>query len=177
MRILRAEHVYNAPLSMSDDERRVRGIVATVDEIAAVPLAARAAVLHRNEFAGGALAPADLPAGTLDAETVAYVNGSRWVADCPTPGCDAALVVSPDDPRFLCPICWQGYYPVAFPSDDDVAAIEDALLARPAPQTRNWIPGETVAELREETAANVAANPIAPPVPAETVIRRMRGGR
>lgn len=79
--------------------------------------------------------------------TVATVNHGRWVADCPT--CLAAQVVDPADPRFWCPLCQPaGWRPITFP--DDVHAIADLLLQRPAPQTRNWIPGESLDQLAAE---------------------------
>jgi hypothetical protein len=52
-----------------------------------------------------------------------------------------------------CPLCGnratgRRWRPVAYP--DDFEAIEAALRARPDPTTRNWTPGETVADLLDE---------------------------
>jgi hypothetical protein len=38
------------------------------------------------------------------------------------------------------------------PPDDERQAIEAALRVRPDPTTRNWLPGETVADLLRENA-------------------------
>lgn len=84
---------------------------------------------------------------------VARVNHNRWIADCPD--CAGAVDVWRDGPHLMiCPNCLNAraghlWRRVALPAD--AAAIEDALMDRPIPQTRNW-EGETVAELRAETA-------------------------
>jgi hypothetical protein len=85
------------------------------------------------------------------AVTDAYVNQSRWVADCPF--CPSAQIVSPTDPRFFCPECYNAavagaYVHVVFPGDID--QIEALLDQRPDPVTRNWLPAETVTDLAAE---------------------------
>lgn len=81
-------------------------------------------------------------------EVQAVVNHSRWIAECPTDGCNGAYYFNPDDPRFWCVYCDTGWHRVVMPDDRD--DIERALLERPAPQTRNWTPPETVGFLLEE---------------------------
>jgi hypothetical protein len=82
---------------------------------------------------------------------VARVNHNRWIADCPD--CDGAVDVWRDGPTaMLCPGCLNAvvghrWRPVAMPGD--VAGIEDALMDRALPATRNWI-GETPTMLRAE---------------------------
>lgn len=83
---------------------------------------------------------------------VARINHNRWIADCPD--CASAVDVWRDGPYLMiCPNCLNavaGYLwrRVALP--EDVAAIEDALMDRPIPATRNWEAGESVADLRAE---------------------------
>lgn len=82
---------------------------------------------------------------------IAYVNHGRWVADCPT-GCGGAMLVEPDMP-FVCGNCFNAelhgkWRAVLWP--DDKAGIETELEKRPLPHTANWLPGETVADLRRE---------------------------
>lgn len=137
MRILRAEHLYVAPL----DQPSLLG----------QPLAALPALMIVNPFEGRPMLVDEQPTRKLRKRATAYVNHGRWVARCPTEGCGSSLVVSPADPRLLCPTCWKGYYPVDFP--DDVDAIEAALGERPGELNRNWEPGETVQDLIAENAA------------------------
>jgi len=92
-------------------------------------------------------------------EVTAYINHGRWVVDCPDIACNSALVVSTANPVFLCPDCLNDqlngakWAAVVFP--DDRLAIEKMLLYRPASnpahaQSRNWLPAETLADLRKE---------------------------
>lgn len=75
--------------------------------------------------------------------TFAYVNHGRWVADCGRRPCPEAHRVKPGD-GFECRNCgWFG--PVEFP--DDQKDIELVLAKRPVPESRNWWPGELVADL------------------------------
>ena len=87
----------------------------------------------------------------------AYVNHGNWMVDCPFPGCNSAQYASRTDHRFFCVECGRGWAPVAWPGDLDVAAIEAALSIRPESSTRNWAPGETVAELQADNAAHGVA--------------------
>lgn len=88
------------------------------------------------------------------APAVAYANHGRWVADCPS-GCGGAMLLEPGAP-YLCGHCWNAeiggrWRRVAWPRAR--RAIETLLLARPLAHTRNWQPGETLADLRAENAA------------------------
>lgn len=74
----------------------------------------------------------------------ARVEANRWIADCE---CRGAEVVTPADPAFFCLSCLnEGNRnrprPVIFP--DDKEDVEDALLARPEPETRNYTPADAV---------------------------------
>lgn len=93
----------------------------------------------------------------------AYVNHGRWIADCPI-DCGGALALSPRQASFACPEC-HTISQVEWPKDVD--DIWEALLQRVAPRFRNWFPaghplalrancphGQTVAQLRDETAEN-----------------------
>jgi len=81
----------------------------------------------------------------------ALVARGAWATRCPF--CPGAALASRSDPRFFCVdcLCEAGGYawvPVEWP--EDAAEIETALLKRPDPRTRNWVPGETVEDLRRE---------------------------
>lgn len=77
----------------------------------------------------------------------AYMNHGRWVADCATPYCHEAHLVTPGD-GFVCGNCSQDHGDVVFP--EDMALIGAALERRIVPETRNWSPPETVADLVAE---------------------------
>ena len=85
----------------------------------------------------------------------AEVNQGRWLARCSF--CSGAELIDPQDLRFYCLSCdmeaaGRRWLPVKLPVQR--AAIEAALLKRPKEEHRNWRPGETVADLRRENAAN-----------------------
>jgi len=74
----------------------------------------------------------------------ARVEANRWIADCE---CGGAEVVTPADPAFFCISCMnEGNRnrprPIIFP--DDASEVEDVLLARPEPDTRNYTPAAAV---------------------------------
>jgi hypothetical protein len=82
----------------------------------------------------------------------AYVLRSAWVADCPT--CAGNMVVEPGEPYF-CPDCamqGNGFQACAVVWPEQWAEIERLLLARPDPNTRNWLIGETLDDLARENA-------------------------
>lgn len=101
-----------------------------------------------------ALAAATAPPGEA---VEVYVNEGRWVVSCPD--CGGAQLACRSDPRFLCNECanvvigglWR---PVVWP--EDVLGIETALEKRPLVHTRNWLPGETAAQLLAEQHAREA---------------------
>lgn len=98
-----------------------------------------------------------LAAGTApDVEGVeAHVNHGRWVVVCPD--CSGAQLACRTDPRFMCNECanitvgglWR---PVVWPGN--AAEVEAELAKRSRVANRNWVPGESVAVLAAETAAN-----------------------
>lgn len=82
-------------------------------------------------------------------EVYARINASRWIVDCPLPGCHEAVHTAPGLP-FFCPNCLNvtndgRAYQVVFPAD--LEDIERILSARPLPVTRNWMPGEPIEQL------------------------------
>lgn len=90
---------------------------------------------------------------------VARVNHGRWIADCPDPDCGGASFISFDNPFFFCCECRNGrvdhdLIPVEVPKPGLRGEIEDYLRARPVPRTRNWLPGESMVELRDENRAH-----------------------
>lgn len=81
----------------------------------------------------------------------ARVNHNRWIVDCPD--CAGAEFVWLDKPLMMCAECFnvaveRKWRRVVLPNN--VAAIETVLKARPIPHTRNWVPGETVSDLKRE---------------------------
>lgn len=91
--------------------------------------------------------------------TRAYVNHSRWIADCGRRYCAGAERLEPRQPQMHCANChWEGM--VQWPADAD--AIWEALAGRPVPQTRNWFPAGHELALRSgcphgQSAADLAA--------------------
>jgi hypothetical protein len=93
---------------------------------------------------------------------VAEVNHGVWIAPCacrspgdPSPGCLVWVSI----PFGWCIRCGNAvaggrWRRVVLPPDDERAAIEAALAARPEIGTRNWAPGETVADLHADNAAH-----------------------
>lgn len=81
----------------------------------------------------------------------AEVNHGRWVVPCPF--CPGAQLASEDDHRFFCVDCLHAgraegrWLRVVWPRHRD--AIEEVLAVRPE-VNRNWVPGETVEDLRAE---------------------------
>lgn len=102
---------------------------------------------------GSQLPPADW---TISTKRVARagVYQNRWKAEC---SCCAggSMYVSYRDRTFWCLNCRNActdYMPIAvvLPPDDVIEAIERALLVRPDPNTRSWMPSETLEHLYEE---------------------------
>jgi hypothetical protein len=86
----------------------------------------------------------------------AFINHGNWMAtcdDCPAP---STLFAEPGLP-FFCTNCQNVMNggqarPVEFPENRN--EIEAVLLARDFPQNRNWLPGETIEELKTENRAH-----------------------
>ena len=90
---------------------------------------------------------------------VAYVNDSRWVAQCE---CGSAQLVSKVDRRFFCVECLNrkvggAWVKVIWPKNPQ--EIEAVLEARPFPKNRNWMPGESVAQLQAENRDHLGNSP------------------
>jgi hypothetical protein len=102
----------------------------------------------------------DLPRLGETDETVTatvVVNHGRWFVRCPF--CHSAQIAAKSDRRFLC-AGYDGcanvqvggaFVNVEWPDEAD--ALEEALVERPDPARRHWLPGETVEKLRSEWAA------------------------
>jgi hypothetical protein len=86
--------------------------------------------------------------GRADKPVLAYVNHSRWVADCECGGSE--LVAEKQD--MLCGSCGM-VSPVKFPTKAKTADIERLLEVR-ALGNRNWNLEETVAELTAQNIEN-----------------------
>jgi hypothetical protein len=79
-----------------------------------------------------------------------YLNYGRWIAECPD--CHGAQLACHEDPRFMCNECanvaagrlWRA---IEWPTDR--ARIEAALESRDV-KNQNWLPGETVEDLKAE---------------------------
>ena len=98
---------------------------------------------------------------------IARINHGRWLADCPY--CDGAELVHPDERFFVCLSC--GNLGLGSPNklDGDGRilhvefppnwhSIERILISRPDEVTRNWNPGETMADLRRENTEHGLEN-------------------
>ncbi len=91
-----------------------------------------------------------------------YVNHGRWVVECPADNCRGAIDVSErigGDAWVSCDcadrsVCYHGdnrcglMLSVDWP--DDPLEIWRILYRRHDPSTRNWLPGETVEDLKAE---------------------------
>lgn len=82
----------------------------------------------------------------------AEIVRSNWRVSCPF--CRGAVVYEPGEP-FICPDCVNQaneHHPmmVAMPPESYRQQIETVLLKRPDPNTRNWLPHETVTMLKAE---------------------------
>ena len=82
----------------------------------------------------------------------AYINHSRWVADCPN--CNAGIACHPGVSDAVCLECGERYR-VAFPRDRE--GIEAVLLQR-RKANRHWYPGETIDDLRRENEAHAGGD-------------------
>jgi hypothetical protein len=87
------------------------------------------------------------------------VEWGRWLVDCPF--CPGAQLAGPTSAVFFCCDCANAevggsFVRVGWPPDEDLAAIEAALLARPNPQHRNWSFNETIGALLAENVAVLA---------------------
>lgn len=100
--------------------------------------------------------PAKFDAETSGEPTLkVYANEGRWIAECPA--CHGAQLACFEDQRFMCNECgnlavgglWRALeWPAARVS------IEAVLEARPT-VNQNWLPGETLAELKAENALHL----------------------
>lgn len=77
----------------------------------------------------------------LGPKAVAYVNHGRWVAECLTPYCGGARVVSPDHQPFWCVECGESYL-VEWPAD--MREITSILEQRPVRENQNYHPDDHV---------------------------------
>lgn len=90
----------------------------------------------------------------------AYVNHGRWIADCPF-GCGGAELARDD--TFMCRECANASVrhrplPLVWPAEDDVRAIEAALVVRPV-LNRNWNLNESIGALLAENVEHGLFDP------------------
>jgi hypothetical protein len=105
-----------------------------------------------NRFGNFPAPPPDQRSG-LTVPVVA--SWGRWTVLCPTPSCGGAALAHEDDHRFMCVDCGNvgaGWHEVRWPVN--VESIDALLARRPIPATRNWTPGETLEQLRQENIAH-----------------------
>lgn len=86
---------------------------------------------------------------TREEMLVAYVNGGRWVADCPN--CAAGISLHRDWAAALCFGCGASYAAALVEWPDDFEAIEGELALRPL-VNQNWFPHESLGDLKTERA-------------------------
>lgn len=96
--------------------------------------------------------PFDVPKiSTKQAVAYASVNHGRWSVRCPW--CSSSQNASREDRRFFCVECGNAAVSgawVAVEWPPDWQDIETALSCRPDRATRNWVPGETAADVFAE---------------------------
>lgn len=133
---------------------RVRKRGAMVNDAALIKHPALVAALKSD------LAPtAGAPRGQA---ATAWICRGLWVANCPNrPSCGGTVAVTYGHPM-LCPYCCnvdiEGWWrPIIWPPPDERGHIEELLSRRPFPETRNWMPGETLERLRAENRAHGVA--------------------
>jgi hypothetical protein len=80
-----------------------------------------------------------------EVDVYARVDYGRWVADCP---CRAGCAVHPEWSKTVCLDCGRVLRVIV---PEDYVQIEDALLERSTDDQRQWAPGLSVAEVRDET--------------------------
>ena len=90
----------------------------------------------------------ELSGETLEAE----VNHGRWIVRCPY--CSGAEIADAEDPVFMCLSCFNEenlgrFHMVRFPKEVD--QIEKVLNQRKALENQNWIPGESLEDLKKES--------------------------
>lgn len=83
---------------------------------------------------------------------IAYVNHGRWIIKCECGGAEKAW----EENLFMCQSCWNSGHQhklrlAVFPKNR--VAIEQLLLVRPL-VNRNWLPGETLGQLKAENIAH-----------------------
>lgn len=103
--------------------------------------------------------PAD---GVGKAVAVARVSGSCWIVDCPDPACGGAEFANFVEPLFFCCACrnaaWENRpLAVEVPSAKQRGEVEAVLVKRDDPNTRNWVPGESVSDLKVENVTRGVA--------------------
>lgn len=81
----------------------------------------------------------------VTAPQMALVNHGRWIIHCP---CGSGVAVDVDLPEARCFGCGAIYTSVTFPPDR--VAIEAELVKRDRFDARNWLPGESVDDLRAD---------------------------
>ena len=82
------------------------------------------------------------------AKVKAFVNHGRWIAQCP--GCNSAVVQPAGDKKYACSECG-ATHSVSWPKTS--SEINTILAPRPL-LNQNWLPGETLDDLRAENAAH-----------------------
>jgi hypothetical protein len=93
----------------------------------------------------------------------ARLYADQWIVTCDR--CGSASYCWPDAPLFLCAECFNGtdgglWRRVTVPDRDTRQEIEAITGMRPLPAQRNWLPGETVDDLRRENGEH--GHPVPP---------------
>jgi len=115
-------------------------------------------IRHRHMVAKARKVGVDLPRSPViaddDAGIEVFLGYNAWHAKCPF--CNGQELMR-EDGLFMCQSCWNSaigrrYLRASFP--EARKAIEDTVLARPIPSTRNWVHGETVADLQAQNKSH-----------------------
>jgi hypothetical protein len=131
--ILDQRHMYDLP----GKQRSVKDVVAYWREFADKNMAT-----HGTRFAQRPDAKAFRKS---QKQLVAYLNHSRWVADCPMPDCNGGIALWQDNPEACCLDCGTIFTNIKWPRETEMAKVLVAAVSVDEP-ARNYDP-------RRQTAA------------------------
>jgi hypothetical protein len=77
----------------------------------------------------------------------AYLNHSRWVADCPMDDCNGGIALWQENPEACCLDCGTIFNTITWPSETEMAKVLIAAISLPFEEERNYDP-------RRETAGD-----------------------
>ena len=98
----------------------------------------------------------------------ARISRGDWVCSCDLLAgtefaCGGSVVVSYNDPYMICDECVNSEWEhavrlVTFPPEKDRLIIEELLTSRPHPALRNYVPSDTITDVKEANSAKYWLN-------------------